>query len=235
MRRGAKRAATRVPAAVVLVLLIGAPQARADEQITSGPPNLFLTSEVTIDQGERITLFNTDLAAHDVLARGLGTDGKPLFRSELAAIGETVPVEGVEYLTTGDYAFLCSLHPQMEGVITVTSAGTPEPRPDAGAGAVKLRVLDKRLATVRQNRALRIRVTTDTAATVRMAARANGTLLAKGTKQVSGPGSSTAKLSLTPAGRRLVKGGKPIDVKVTASAKDRQGNVKTTSARTTLR
>jgi plastocyanin len=221
---------TRVPAAVVLALLLGAPAASADEQITAGPPSVYVTPSVTIDQGEKITLYNTDVAAHDVLARDLGPDEKPLFSSELAALGETVPVTGAESLTTGEYAFLCSIHPQMEGTITVTSAGKPVPRPGAQS-ELKVQVLDKRLAAVEKRRALRVRVTASAEATVRITARAKGAVFAKGTTKVSGEKASTAKLSLTRAGRRLVARGKKVKVKVTATAK---GDAKT-SAETTLR
>jgi plastocyanin len=214
---------------VVFALLLGAPAASADEQITAGPPNLYFTTAVTIDQGEKITLYNTDVVSHDVLARDLGPDEKPLFRSELASTGATVPVEGVEYLTTGDYDFVCSIHPQMVGTITVTSAGKPLPRP-AAASELKLEVLDKRLARVKRRGALRVRVTGGDA-TVHLTARAKGAVFAKGTTKVSGAKPSTAKLSLTRAGRRLVKRGKKIEVKVTATAK----GSKKISAGTTLR
>jgi plastocyanin len=216
---------------VVLALLVWAPAASADEQITAGPPSVYVTPSVTIDQGERITLYNTDVAAHDVLARDLGPDEKPLFSSELAALGETVPVTGAESLTTGEYAFLCSIHPQMEGTITVTSEGTPVPRGPGKSGELELQVLDKRLAGVKKRRALRVRVSTGAAATVRITARAKGALFAQGTTKTKGGKAKTAELSLTRAGRRLVKRGKPIGLKITATAK---GGSKT-SAETTLR
>jgi hypothetical protein len=119
----------------------------------------------------------------------------------------------------------------MEGTITVTSAGKPKPRPGAGSGELKLEVLDKRLARVKRRGALRVRVTTGSAASVRMTARAKGAVFAKGTTKVSGAKTSTVKLSLTRAGRRSVKRGKAVHVKVTATAK---GSPKT-SAETTLR
>jgi len=217
-----------VPAAAVLALLIGAPSASADEQITAGPPNQYFTPSVTIDQGEKVTLYNTDVAAHDVLARDLMADEKPLFRSELASTGQTVPVEGAEYLSTGEYAFLCSIHPAMEGTITVTSAGKPVPRPGAGPGGLELQVLDKRLAPVKKRGALRVRVAGGDG-TVRITARAKGKVFAKGAVKVGGAKAKTAELALTRAGRRLAKRGKKLAVEVTATAK---GDAKTSAAAT---
>ena len=231
--------ARAVAALATLTLLLCAAPASADEQITAGPPNRYLTSEVTIDQGERVTFTNTDVAEHDVLARDAGPDGKPLFRSELVGAGNTVPVEGVEYLTTGNYAFFCSLHPQMEGTITVTAAGTPVPRPSGpgpGTGpSLALRVLDKRVGAVKRRGALRVRVTTGGPATVRMTARAKGSAFAKGTTKFTSAKTSTVRLKLSRAGRRLVRRGGRIAVKVNGTATDGQGQKTKGSAKTTLR
>jgi len=177
-----------------------------------------------------------------VLARDLGPDGAPLFRSELIAGGATTPVEGAEYLTTGSYAFICSIHPQMEGAINVTSAGTPVPRPGSGPGgggggtgpSVELQVLDKRVGPVRRRGALRVGVTTGGSATVKLRARAKGSTFAKGTKSMPGTGTKTVRLKLTKAGRRLVKGGGPIAVKVSGKATDSQGRTAGGKANGTL-
>lgn len=227
------RALTTLLLGAVLAL---APAASAKGQITAVAPNTYLTTEVTIDQGERVTFTNFDAAEHDVLARDAGPDGKPLFRSELTGFGSSTPVEGTEYLTTGSYPFLCSLHPQMEGTLNVSSAGEPVPRPGAKT-TLKLRVLDKRLSRVKKQRALRVRVTTSAAATVRMTARAKGKrkAFAKGTTKLGGANTKTARLPLTRAGRRLVKRGRRITVTVTAKAKDGAGKTTKKSAKTTLR
>ena len=240
MRLSATQARAVMPLATLALLLCAAP-ASAEEQITAGPPNRYLTSEVTIDQGERVTFTNTDAAEHDVLARDPGPDGKPLFRSELVGAGRTVPVDGAEYLTTGSYAFFCSLHPQMEGTINVTSAGTPvprpsEPSPEPGTGpSLTLRVLDKRVAAVKRRGALRVRVTTGGPASVRMTARAKGSAFAKGTTKFGSAETKTVRLKLSRAGRRLVKRGGRIAVKVNGTATDGQDQTTKGSASTTLR
>lgn len=214
--------------------VLAAPPARADAQITAGPPNTYLTPDVTIDQGERVTFMNADVVDHDVLARDAGPDGKPLFRSELAGFGESVPVAGAEYLVTGSYRFVCSLHPQMEGTLNVSSAGKPVPRPGAKT-TVKVRVLDSKVAKVKSRGSLRVRVTTNRAATVRMTARTGGTAFAKGTAKLAGAGRKTVQLKLTRAGRSRVKRGGRIPLTVSASARGGEGKAAQAKARTTLR
>jgi plastocyanin len=218
--------------------LLVAPAAQADKQIIAAPPSRYLTTEVTMDQGERVTFINNDAIAHDVTARDEGPDGRPLFGSRLVAGGGSAPVEGAEYLTTGRYRFLCSIHPQMEGALNVSSAGTPVPRPGGGGGvgapSLGLRVLDSKLSRVRRRGTLRVRVKTDEAATVRATARGSGTL-AKGTAKLSGPGSKTLGLKLTRAGRRVVGRARRVRVTVSARATDAAGNTTKKTAKATLR
>jgi plastocyanin len=226
MRLPGTKAQVVAPLATLTMLLCAAP-ASADEQITAGPPNQYLTPAVTIDQGEKVTFMNSDPAEHDVLSRDLGPDEKALFRSELVGAGGTVPVEGVEYLTTGSYAFFCSIHPQMEGTLNVSSAGTPVPRPtEPGPGpgpgtgsTLSVQVLDTKRKAVKKRGSLRVRVTTGGAATVRLTAQAKGKAFAKGTAKLAGAGKKTARLKLTRAGRRAVKRAGSIAVAVTAKAK----------------
>jgi hypothetical protein len=88
---------------------------------------------------------------------------------------------------------------------------------------VELQVLDKRVGPVKRRGALRVSVTTGGAATVKLKARAKGSAFAKGAKEMTGAGTKTVRLKLTKAGRRLVKGGGPIAVKVNGTATDSQG------------
>ena len=225
---------TSVPALAIAGALLLAPAASAQGQIAASPPNQYVTTDVTIDQGERVVFTNTDVAEHDVVARDPGPDGKPLFRSELASAGSTVPVEGTEYLVTGSYAFFCSLHTQMQGTLNVSSAGTPAPRPGAGP-ELEVKVLDTRIARVKRQGALRVRVTTGGAATVQMTARAKGSAFARGTEKFSGAKTKTIRLPLTRAGRRLVKRARRIAVTVAATAKASGGETTRKSAKGTLR
>jgi plastocyanin len=233
----AERRLGALPLCAAIALLI-APAAQADKQIIAGPPSRYLTTEVAMDQGERVTFVNNDAIAHDVTALDREADGKPLFRSPLVGAGGSAPVEGAEYLTTGRYRFLCSIHPQMEGALNVSSAGAPVPRPGGGGGAgapsLELRVLDSRLSRVRRRGRLRVRVRTDEAATVRVTARGSRTL-AKGAARLSGPGSKTLGLRLTRAGRRVVGRARRVRVTVSARATDNSGNTTTKRVKATLR
>src|SRR5204863_9740503 len=119
----------RVGAGVALVAAsaLWAAPALGDATITAGPvPNTFATTDATIDQGQSVTFQNSDNTAfHDVTSDQNGSDSKSLFRSETIEGGKTAPVNGVEFLTTGDYKFHCSVHPFMTGTLPVTASGTP--------------------------------------------------------------------------------------------------------------
>src|SRR5688572_24512355 len=113
-------------AVLVLMLVLAAPAAGA---IVAAPSSQYLTPSATIDQGEALTFYNFDLAGHDVTSVTNGPGARPLFASPTIGLFESAAVEGVQYLTTGSYAFICSVHPFMAGSLTVTSAGSPVPRP----------------------------------------------------------------------------------------------------------
>jgi plastocyanin len=221
------------------IALLAPPVAQADKQIVAGPGSRYLTTDVTMDQGERVTFMNGDLIDHDVTSRDLGPNHKPLFRSRIISGGSSAPVEGAEYLKTGRYRFFCSIHPQMEGTLNVSSAGAPVPRPGGGGAAggapsLQVKVLDSRVSEVRRRGRLRVRVRTDEAATVRASARGSGTL-AKGTAKLRGPVSKALGLKLTAAGRRVFARSRRVRVTVSARATDGDGNAATKRATATLR
>lgn len=129
----------RIPPVVVLSLLVLAvvpAVARADEEIVAIPGFQFATPMVEIDQGERLTFRSADEAApHDVTSVGESADGRPLFKTPVIDFNQTAFVEGSQYLTTGSYAFVCSIHPgTMKGTLKVNTAGTPAQRPAPGSG-----------------------------------------------------------------------------------------------------
>ena len=130
----------------------------------------------------------------------------------------------------------------MGGTLKVSSAGTPVPRPGGGGGAggdeapvLRLQVLDSRLSRIQRRRALRVRVQTDEAATVRITARRGRTTLAKGAVKLRDPGSKTVRLKLTRSGRRLVRRSSRLRVSISARAVDAGGNAVTKKAAATLR
>ncbi len=230
-----------------LILLAVPAEALADKQIEAASSNRYTTTAVTIDQGERLTFVNNDLSNHDVLSEKVGADGFPLFKSELIGVGKSSFVEGSQYLTTGSYGFLCSIHSFMTGTLTVTSAGTPVPRPgappppqpgDKTAPALKLNAKATTLANARRAKRLAISVMLDEAATVslRASARVGGRTLTLGTRSISLPaGRKTVSLKLTSAAVTALRGRGSVRVTVRGTAKDGSGNKRTVSAARTLR
>jgi plastocyanin len=231
MSRAALLLGVALPAALLL-----APTASADQRIQAGPSIRYTTPNVTMAQGERLTFQNLDLVEHDVTASRRGPDGRPLFRTPLIGNAEEVFVEGSQFLTTGSYGFLCSVHPQMTGTLNVTGAGTPVQRPaDTSAPRVSVRVGSARVSSVRRARRLRVRVTVNEAATVTLRATARGRTIARGSLSLGAPATRSRALSLTRAGRRAFRSGRRVAVTVSARAVDRAGNAATTRARRTLR
>lgn len=221
-----------VASSVVLVV----PAAQADERIQAGPSIRYTTPNVTMDQGERLTFQNLDVVGHDVTATQRGPDGRALFRTPIIGGGQEVFVEGSQYLTTGSYGFVCSIHPEMTGTLNVTSAGTPVPRPaDTTAPRASVRLRSARVSAVRRARRMLVRVTVNEAARVALRATARGATVARGAVSLDGPGTRNRALSLTAAGRRAVRSERRLAVTVSARAVDRAGNARTARAHRTLR
>jgi hypothetical protein len=129
----------------------------------------------------------------------------------------------------------------MTGTLHVTSAGTPAQRPGGGgttttpppppgggggdttAPSVTLKLVDGKLSAVRKRGALRVRVTSSEAATVKLTARAGGKTIGSGTGSV-GAGEKTVSVKLTAAGRRAVHRARHLRVTISARASDAAGN-----------
>src|SRR3954454_14910198 len=124
---------TRVTVLFTLLGLVVPAVAWADKQIEAAPPDRFTTTDITMDQGEKLTFHNGDTVTHDVTATQNGPDGKPLFKSAETDGGKTSTVDGAQYLTAGHYDFICSIHTNMKGPIHVTTNGTPAARPGSGS------------------------------------------------------------------------------------------------------
>jgi plastocyanin len=228
----------RAAALGVLAALVCAAPAWADQAIIAGFGSQYLTSEVTIDQGEVVTFQNTDVIEHDVVARANRPDGKPLFRSPLIGTG-AAPVGGAEFLTTGVYEFFCSVHAaSMTGKLTVTSAGAPQTRPGGGGGGsggggdsgggsgeqldLSVAIADKRLADVRKRKALRISVTLNKGATVSLSSKSGKTKLGSA-KRALKAGKSVVSVKLTKAGLKLVKKSRSLKIEISGKAGDGSG------------
>jgi plastocyanin len=214
---------------IALALLIPA-GAGADERIQAGPTIRYTTPNVTMDQGERLTFQNLDIARHDVTARTHDAAHGSLFASPIIGNGEEAFVEGSQFLTTGSYEFFCSLHPEMQGTLNVTSAGTPTPRPTPGtapppdttAPTVRVKIRSASVRRVRRARDLLVEVGVAEAATLALKATARvggrAATIAKGSLDIPGAGVRRPKLALTRAGRRALSRRSRMAVTVTARA-----------------
>jgi plastocyanin len=229
-------------AAGVLMMAIGllgpsAPVAGADQRVVAGPGTRYATPTVSIAQGEGLLLFNQDITGHDVVAVASGPDGEPLFRSPLVAPGREAEVAGVKYLTTGEYAFVCSIHPAMRGSLAVSAAGVPLSPPDRRPPVLAASLRPARLAAAA--RGVRVRIASDEAATVRLRAlaRAGGRVF-RGRESVlvlAAGETRTLRLALPAAARRTIARARRAVVEATALAVDGAGNSSALTVRRTLR
>ena len=107
--------------AVGLVALTVAPAVAAHqhveiEQYAYGPSSLNVT------QGDTVTWTNLDTAPHDVVV----TSGPSKFRSPLLDKGQSWSHTFTE---GGSYSYICSVHPDMHGVVTARPTPPPAPEP----------------------------------------------------------------------------------------------------------
>ena len=232
----------RALAAAGAVLALAAPAASADEEIAAGPPAQYITTSVTIDQGERLMFRNLDTTGHDVTAKLPGVDGKPLFGTPIIPTGASAFVDGSQYLTTGSYDFYCSIHPFMTGTLHVTSAGAPAPRParpDTRAPGVAVQILSKKLGKVASSGRLRIAYYTNEAATVVTtgSVRTGGKTykLGKSTRQVRANRPVQFGLALSAKAKQAVQSASKATFRVHAATRDKAGNRGGGGARRTLR
>ena len=236
--------ALKAGAALALAGALWAAPALGDATITAGPvPDTYATKDATIDQGQSVTFQNSDnTAMHDVTADKDGSDGKPLFKSDIIAGGKTAEVKGVEFLTTGDYPFHCSLHSFMQGTLHVTANGTPKPRtPDNPAPNpsdttppdATVAILDSRISGVLEHKGVRVRLTTNEPARFILKATSGKTTVATGT--VTSKGKKTAKLALTKQGKQLLFKANTVKLKLTAKVNDAADNKSAASTTRTLR
>jgi plastocyanin len=220
-------------AAGVIVALLATATAWADETITARTPNTFAAAVTTIDQGEKVTLRNMDIAGHDVTAAKTGDDGKPLFRSDLVAPGSSGPVPGTEYLTTGTYPFVCSVHPGMDATLEVTSAGTPVPRPQPG---VTIKVVSRDLQRVVDSGRLKLKVRSSKASLVVGArAKAGKKSIALGSRKLKWDGGQgRVKLKLSDSARKALRKRNRAKFIATVTADHGGGHTERSTSKRTL-
>jgi len=222
-------------AVVVFLCLLGPASAWAEGTITARPPNQFGAAVTTIDQGEKVTFQNFDVAGHDVTSNQTGDTGAPLFRSAFIGPGASGPVEGTEYLTTGNYDFFCSVHPGMEAVLEVTSAGTPVPRPQPEGVAVRIvsRSLDRVVDTGKLKLSVRSR---RGSVVVGARAKTRKSSIALGSKKLQFEEQETRKvaLKLSDAARKALRKRSRATLIATATANHGGGHTERATARRKL-
>jgi plastocyanin len=222
----------RIVLATLAAALVAAPVARADERVIAGPLSSgFLNPNVSIDQGEKLTFLNPDVAAHDVTSVESG-----LFKSETVTTGTETPVNGADQLPAGAYDFICSVHPYMTGTLTVGAGGPGGGHAghDMKAPKVSAKALDRRIADVLDAGALSLRAKLDEPATVSAVATAGKTRVAKGRAKLDA-GSGRLAAKLTGAGKRLLRKARKVTLQVTVTAQDASGNAAKSAATAKLR
>lgn len=111
-------------------ILIAVPAALAGGQVSAVPRDRFATRTVVIAQGQVAVLHNSDTNRHNVTSTGsVAGSGAPLFVSRTIGRGQSSAINGTQYLRSGHYSFICSLHSFMTGTLVVTRAGHPKTRP----------------------------------------------------------------------------------------------------------
>jgi plastocyanin len=198
--------------AVAGLLFAGGIAFAASETIVAGPAESFSqqTTPYNTDQGV-VVQFQDLGGTHNVTARQTGPDGKALFRSATIS-GGTTGVEGTQYLSTGDYAFFCSVHPTtMNGTLHVTGAGTPLPRPQVNNLKLKTKTIAKAI-----KKGLRLTMTPNMQIDgVALIAKLGKSTIGKATVSlVAGWNSDLVKLSN--AGKAKLRGRDTAKVTVTA-------------------
>ncbi len=174
----------------------------ATETITTLPTCCkFAQPTFTIDPGQGATFQNNDGSSHNVYASGNGPDGEVLFSSDTITSGQA-PVNGTQYLGTGSYAFVCTVHLDMTANLVVTGSGSPVARP-----GVVLTVVSKKLDRVLASGKLKVKVSSsalssDVVLTARKGAKKLGS---KGNIDVAAGASPTVKLPLTHSGKNALK------------------------------
>jgi plastocyanin len=214
----------KVVLATTALMLLSAPAARADEEIVAATPSRYTNAQVTIDQGERLTFRNTDIVMHDVVSDAAGSVNGHLFASDTVGNGSSSFVEGSQYLTTGSYTFFCSVHPeQMKGTLTVTSAGTPAPRPGSGGEAPPpplAATLAKRSAKakdLRRGKKLKADIGTNSAATLDFYVLFRNKKVGHVRQEFTTAGTRRVAVAIKKSVRRKLRRGTRLDLQVNAT------------------
>jgi plastocyanin len=190
---------TTLAALAIAASLFAAGSAFAAAQTIVAADNSFSQATYTMDQGEKPPFQNIGINQHNATATVNGPDGRTLFSSPTIGMGSTV-VEGTQYLTTGTYTFICTVHPDMVGTLAVSANGTPVPRP-----TLALTLLSKRIEKVLRN-GLLVRMDVGTKGDdMTLEARLGNTLIGKVEDISEATGTSFVKVKLNRAGKSRLR------------------------------
>jgi plastocyanin len=159
-------------------------------------------ADPAIQEGAILRFQNNDSVTHNVTAEQPGPDGKALFRSgNLQGVpappGDIVDVNGTQFLSIGTYEFVCTIHPNMEGTLTINDfpGGSPVPRP-----SIDVKVKSKKLEKVVKSGKLKVQVSaagpTDADGVSLSAKKGRKGITKKANLNVNAGDSKTAKLRL---------------------------------------
>jgi len=122
----------------VTIVMLSVPPAFAENANVSAPQGTsvpgcettnecFIPYEVTVNVGDEVTWSNDDTAAHTVTAGSAGDGPSGVFDSSLFMAATTF---SHTFEAEGEFPYFCMVHPWMEGIVTVQTAGA-QPVPTA--------------------------------------------------------------------------------------------------------
>jgi plastocyanin len=213
--------------AILGALAIGLGTAAAGELpataiVVAEDDNSFVNANPVIEETAVLRFQNNDNVTHNVTAEETGPDGKPLFRSGnlegVPPMGPIVDVKGTQFLDSaaGPYDFLCTIHPEMEGTLTIGPFGDgPLPRP-----SIDVKVKSKKLEKVVKSGKLKVKVTaaepTDADGVSLSAKKGRKGITKRANLDVNAGDSKTAKLKLKKKAAEKLADLENAKVKVTA-------------------
>jgi plastocyanin len=226
---------SRLALLVPLLAVLAFPSAAfADKEVVTGQGcDCFAPAQVTMDQGERLTFRNADLLkGHDLRSEAMAPNGTaPLFSAPEIGPGTSAFVEGSQYLTTGTYDFVCTLHAGMDGKLNVTALGTPVPRPSGGgqttppdgtAPGVKLKVGALKASRLAKSRRIRAVVQVDESSVVTLVASIGSKRIGSVKGELFKGTPTDLEIRVSRKNARLLKKGRQLTL--AAVAEDPAGN-----------
>lgn len=230
-------------------MLLAPATAAADETIVASTGSRYAAATYEIDQGEPLFFRNDDLSgpSHDVVSTANGeVQGRYLFASETIGQGKTAPVQGAEYLPTGTYDYLCSIHPSMTGKLVVNANGTPKPRPgttptpgetppaaDQTPPEPSIDYATLRASSIVKKRRLTLKVGADEAVTMKVTVKIGKVTVARKTLKLPRRMKRSLTLKVGKTARKAVRRGRKLRIVVDVT--DAAGNPGTATDSVRLR